>query len=166
MTPGETPIRATAFASHSVTICPSWTVCPACHATDAQQLCSVCHDCWGCHPRECLWIFDLNGIEEMYRSYETHSFWPFLSAPTQGICVNFVRAEHSSYHWSEADLDRLAAYGHCVHTLSDAGLLSTAASHAQPCALLSRDGCRMGSHFLSGICNAMLQLRVVCWCIY
>ena len=80
--------------------------------------------CHGCHRRECLWIFDLHGIQEMYRSYETHSFWPFLSAPTQGICVNFVRAEHSSYHWSEADLDRLAAYGHCVHTLNDAGLHS------------------------------------------
>ena len=49
-------------------------------------------------------------------------FGPFLSAPTQGICVTFVRAQHSSYQWSDADLDRLAAYGHCVHILSDAGL--------------------------------------------
>ena len=73
-------------------------------------------------PRKCLWSFDLNGIGEMYRSYESHSFWPFLSAPTQGICVTFVRAQHSSYQWSDADLDRLAAYGHCVHILSDAGL--------------------------------------------
>lgn len=93
---------------------------PSCRATDARQW----FHCCACHPRECLWIFDLNGIGELYRSYEAHSFWPFLSAPTQGICVNFVRAEHSSYHWSEADLDRLAAYGHCVHTLSDAGLHS------------------------------------------
>ena len=76
--------------------------------------------------RECLWSFDLNGIGELYRSFELHSFWPFLSAPTQGIRVNFVRAQHSSYHWSEADLDRLRAYGHCMHTLSDAGLPAVA----------------------------------------
>ena len=57
----------------------------------------------------------------MYRSYETHSFWPFLSAPTPGIHVDFIRAQHSSYHWSKADLDRLAAYGHGVYTLADAG---------------------------------------------
>ena len=71
--------------------------------------------------RKSLWSFDLQGIGEMYRSYESHSFWPFLSAPTQGIHVNFVRAQQSSYHWTKADLDRLTAYGHGVHTLSDAG---------------------------------------------
>lgn len=75
-------------------------------------------------PRECLWIFDLKGIEELYRSYESQSFWPFLSAPTQGIRVTFVRAQHTSYNWNDADLDRLAAYGHCMHTLSDAGLIA------------------------------------------
>ena len=68
-----------------------------------------------------MWSFDLKGIGEMYRSYEAHSFWPFLSAPTQGIHINFVRAQHSSYNWTRADLDRLAAYGHGVHTLVEAG---------------------------------------------
>ena len=57
----------------------------------------------------------------MYRSYEAHSFWPFLSAPTQGIHINFIRAQNSSYNWTRADLDRLAAYGHGVHTLVEAG---------------------------------------------
>ena len=64
-----------------------------------------------------MWSFDLKGIGEMYRSYEARSFWPFLSAPTQGIHIHFVRAQHSSYNWTRADLDRLAAYGHGVHTL-------------------------------------------------
>ena len=72
-------------------------------------------------PRQMQWSFDLAGVTEMYASYEDASFWPFLSAPTQGICVDFVRAQQSSYIWSLADMDRLRAYGHRVHLLPNAG---------------------------------------------
>ena len=82
------------------------------------------HQCCENCDRKFQWSFDLEGIGEMYRSYESRSFWPFLSAPTQGIYVTFVRAQHSSYFWSKADLDRLAAYGHGMHTLGDAGLFT------------------------------------------
>ena len=70
----------------------------------------------------------------MYASYEDASFWPFLSAPTQGIRVDFVRAQHSSYAWSLADLDRLRVYGHRVHLLPNAGA-GYSHTHAQlrPC---------------------------------
>ena len=58
-----------------------------------ETFCSALHN----HDRVCnmllaatgspLWSFDLKGIGEMYRSYEARSFWPFLSAPTQGIHI-------------------------------------------------------------------------------
>ena len=59
----------------------------------------------------------------MYASFEEASFWPFLSAPSQGIRIDFVRAQNSSYVWSAADLERLHAYGHSVHLLPNAGAL-------------------------------------------
>ena len=102
---------------------------------------------WSCCARRKLrWTFDLRGIGELYASYEEASFWPFLSAPTQGIRVAFVRAQHSSYAWSGADLDRLRAYGHAVHFLPNAGaraqapLLPRASSDAPaaPCPLCHR----------------------------
>lgn len=63
----------------------------------------------------------MKGISEMYASYEALSYWPFLSAPTQGIRVDFVRAENSSYVWPMDDIERLKAYGHRVHHLPLAG---------------------------------------------
>lgn len=63
----------------------------------------------------------MKGIAEMYASYEALSYWPFLSAPTQGIRVDFVRAENSSYLWPADDVERLKAYGHRVHHLPQAG---------------------------------------------
>jgi hypothetical protein len=63
----------------------------------------------------------MKGIAEMYASYEALSYWPFLSAPTQGIRVDFVRAENSSYWWPADDVERLKAYGHRVHHLPQAG---------------------------------------------
>jgi hypothetical protein len=77
------------------------------------------YDCVPC--RNLSWTFDLEGIAELYASYEEASFWPFLSAPTQGIEVDFVRAENSNYTWPIGDLDRLTAYGHRVHLLQHAG---------------------------------------------
>ena len=74
--------------------------------------------------RSLRWTFDLKGIGDMYASYEEASFWPFLSAPSQGIRVDFVRAQNSSYVWSVADLERLRAYGHSVHFLPNAGALA------------------------------------------
>ena len=71
--------------------------------------------------RKLSWTIDMKGISEMYASYEALSYWPFLSAPTQGIRVDFVRAENSSYVWPTDDIERLKAYGHRVHHLSQAG---------------------------------------------
>ncbi|EIE20026.1 alpha/beta-hydrolase, partial [Coccomyxa subellipsoidea C-169] len=72
-------------------------------------------------PRKLSWTIDMKGIAEMYESYESLSYWPFLSAPTQGIKVDFVRAENSSYVWPMDDVERLKAYGHRVHHLPQAG---------------------------------------------
>ncbi len=71
--------------------------------------------------RKLSWTIDMKGIAEMYESYESLSYWPFLSAPTQGIKVDFVRAENSSYVWPMDDVERLKAYGHRVHHLPQAG---------------------------------------------
>lgn len=67
------------------------------------------------------WTFDLQGIYDMYRSYEESCLWDFLLQPAQGICVNFVRAEHSSFKWAGKDEERIRAAGHGVHLLADAG---------------------------------------------
>lgn len=50
--------------------------------------------------RQLYWSFDLDGIAEMYRSYEAHSLWGFLQKPADGIHVSFVRAEHSTFRWA------------------------------------------------------------------
>lgn len=65
----------------------------------------------------------------MYVSYENLSYWPFLSAPTQGIKVDFVRAENSSYIWPLDDIERLRAYGHTVHHLPQAGAATVMLPH-------------------------------------
>ena len=50
--------------------------------------------------RQLVWNFDLEGIAQMYRSYETFSLWNFLKKPAKGIYISFVRAEHSTFRWA------------------------------------------------------------------
>ena len=86
------------------------------------------------------WAFDLEGIEELYRSYETTSLWPLLYSPPEGLEIDFVRAEHSHFQWTdqlahqietlgratpvrffECDVTRWTVLGHRVHLLKNAG---------------------------------------------
>lgn len=50
-----------------------------------------------------MWSFDLDGIAQMYESYEGSSLWPFLQRPQDGISVSFVRAERSAFRWCAPD---------------------------------------------------------------
>jgi len=68
-----------------------------------------------------IWGFDLKGIASMYRSYETSSLWEFLEGPAEGIKVDFVRAERSTFRWGGGDGERIVALGHRVHVLGDSG---------------------------------------------
>jgi hypothetical protein len=71
--------------------------------------------------RQLRWTFDLDGIAEMYDSYEDSSMWELLQQPPQGLSVDFVRAERSSFRWEGPVVDNLQALGHRVHLLRDAG---------------------------------------------
>lgn len=70
--------------------------------------------------KQLRWIFDLDGIAEMYDSYEDTSMWELLQQPPQGLSVDFVRAERSSFRW-EGVADTIQSLGHRVHLLKDAG---------------------------------------------
>jgi hypothetical protein len=67
------------------------------------------------------WTFDLDGIAEMYESYEESNMWDLLRQPPQGLSVDFVRAERSSFRWEGGVVDGIEALGHRVHLLRDAG---------------------------------------------
>jgi len=65
------------------------------------------------------WTFDLKGIAEMYRSYETTHLWPMLETQPKGLTVEFVRAEQSAFVWTDEDVERITATGARVHVLRD-----------------------------------------------
>ncbi|KAL4450579.1 hypothetical protein ABPG77_000935 [Micractinium sp. CCAP 211/92] len=67
------------------------------------------------------WAFDLPGIAQMFRSYETADLWPLLAAPADGVTVSFVKAERSTFRWGGSDEARIRALGHVVHELPNAG---------------------------------------------
>jgi len=67
------------------------------------------------------WSFDLDGISDMYRSYEETQLWPLLENPPEGLHISFVKAEGSNFRWSGNDEDRIKALGHPVHLLQKAG---------------------------------------------
>jgi pimeloyl-ACP methyl ester carboxylesterase len=67
------------------------------------------------------WSFDLNGVADMYESYEGKSHWPLLQSPPKGLHVHFVRAENSSFRWQGDEAERIERLGHHVHLLPDAG---------------------------------------------
>ncbi|CAG9462176.1 unnamed protein product [Pedinophyceae sp. YPF-701] len=70
---------------------------------------------------ELLWSFDLDGISEMYRSYEEEDLWDLVKTPPQGLSLHFVRAERSSWRWRKDDQEVIERHGHKVHLLRDAG---------------------------------------------
>eukprot|EP00803_Ostreobium_quekettii_P004800 evm.model.scf_1329.1 EVM.evm.TU.scf_1329.1 scf_1329:1138-5580(+) len=71
--------------------------------------------------QDLIWTFDLEGVEEMYRSYEHTNLWPLLLDVPQGLKLDFVRAEGSHYRWAGRDHELIESYGHSVHILEDAG---------------------------------------------
>ena len=68
-----------------------------------------------------VWSFDLQGIAEMYRSYESTSLWRFLERPAEGIRLDFVKAERSTFRWGGIDESRIESLGHKVHLLHNSG---------------------------------------------
>eukprot|EP00262_Sarcandra_glabra_P017641 TRINITY_DN6101_c0_g1_i1.p1 TRINITY_DN6101_c0_g1~~TRINITY_DN6101_c0_g1_i1.p1 ORF type:complete len:190 (+),score=52.53 TRINITY_DN6101_c0_g1_i1:83-652(+) len=76
------------------------------------------------------WVFDLNGISEMFKSYEEMNLWKIVEDVPQGVHVNFLKAERSLHRWALEDLQRIHAAeelaadeggGVQMHVLEDAG---------------------------------------------
>ncbi|KAG0475862.1 hypothetical protein HPP92_012307 [Vanilla planifolia] len=76
------------------------------------------------------WIFDLDGIAEMFRSYETTNLWKIVENVPSGVHMNFLKAERSLHRWALEDLQRIHAAeelasnegaGVKMHVLEDAG---------------------------------------------
>ncbi|XP_047329378.1 putative esterase/lipase HI_0193 isoform X2 [Impatiens glandulifera] len=76
------------------------------------------------------WAFDLNGISEMYQSYEETNMWKIVEDVPRGVHVNFLKAERSLHRWALEDLQRIHAAeevavdeggGVEMHVLEDAG---------------------------------------------
>eukprot|EP00879_Flechtneria_rotunda_P003292 GHRR01003517.1.p1 GENE.GHRR01003517.1~~GHRR01003517.1.p1 ORF type:complete len:389 (+),score=86.25 GHRR01003517.1:211-1377(+) len=67
------------------------------------------------------WTFDLDGIAELYDSYEATNLWDLLQSPPEGLHLDFVRAERSHFRWEGGVADDIKALGHKVHLLKDAG---------------------------------------------
>jgi esterase len=69
------------------------------------------------------WLFELDAIDEMLRSYLATDVWPVLEAPPPGVQITVIRAERSR-RWPPEVLARLAAiqHGHThLYMLPDAG---------------------------------------------
>merc|ERR1739848_910315 len=71
--------------------------------------------------RNYTWKFDLHGIKQMYDSYENADLWNVIERPPQGLSIDFVRAERSTFRWAGADHHRIERNGAQVHLLEDAG---------------------------------------------
>ena len=65
------------------------------------------------------WGFRIEGIAEMYRSYEATDLWPLVEKPPKGALIDFVRAERSAFRWSFVDQERMQTSGARVHLLRD-----------------------------------------------
>ena len=69
---------------------------------------------------ELTWTFDLEGIVDMYRSYEATDLWPMLETQPRWLEVDFVRAMLSQRKQDrEEDIARIGSYGGRVHYLHD-----------------------------------------------
>ncbi|XP_050376414.1 uncharacterized protein LOC126793828 [Argentina anserina] len=84
----------------------------------------------GSTPSTFSWTFDLNGISEMYQSYEDTNLWKIVEDVPRGVHVNFLKAERSLHRWALEDLQRIHAAeelaveeagGVGMHVLEDAG---------------------------------------------
>ncbi|KAG2593433.1 abhydrolase domain-containing protein C22H12.03-like isoform X3 [Panicum virgatum] len=76
------------------------------------------------------WTFDLNGISEMYKSYEDTNLWRIVENVPRGVHINFLKAERSLHRWALEDLQRIHTAeefaadeggGVEMHVLEDAG---------------------------------------------
>ncbi|XVF30168.1 hypothetical protein REPUB_Repub16aG0033800 [Reevesia pubescens] len=76
------------------------------------------------------WVFDLEGISEMYQSYEETNLWKVVENLPRGVHVNFLKAERSLHRWALEDLQRIHSAeesasdeggGVEMHVLEDAG---------------------------------------------
>lgn len=76
------------------------------------------------------WVFDLNGIAEMYQSYEDTNMWKIVEDVPRGVHINFLKAERSLHRWAKEDLQRIHVAeeqaveeggGVEMHVLEDAG---------------------------------------------
>ena len=76
------------------------------------------------------WLFNLDGVADMYYSYAETDLWPTLDNLPEGALLNFVKAERSLHAWGAGEYERMthaagraagAAAGIFVHTLPDAG---------------------------------------------
>ncbi|PRQ20755.1 putative palmitoyl-CoA hydrolase [Rosa chinensis] len=63
----------------------------------------------GSTPSTFSWTFDLNGISEMYQSYEETNLWKIVEDVPRGVHVNFLKAERSLHRWALEDLQRIHA---------------------------------------------------------
>ncbi|KMS99711.1 hypothetical protein BVRB_1g021440 [Beta vulgaris subsp. vulgaris] len=76
------------------------------------------------------WVFDLEGISEMYHSFEETNLWKIIEDVPRGVHVNFLKAERSLHRWALEDIRRIHAAeefaadeggGVQMHVLEDAG---------------------------------------------
>ncbi|MCO5561084.1 hypothetical protein L7F22_014705 [Adiantum nelumboides] len=61
------------------------------------------------------WIFDAEGIYDMYLSYKQTDYWPFLECPPKGLDIGIVRAEKSD-RWHPSLLSKLEGLGTAIKT--------------------------------------------------
>lgn len=70
------------------------------------------------------WIFDVEGIYDMYLSYKQTNYWPFLESPPKGLDIGIVRAEKSD-RWYPSLLSHLEELANASKTpRSDTGTVS------------------------------------------
>ncbi|KAK9748635.1 hypothetical protein RND81_02G070900 [Saponaria officinalis] len=76
------------------------------------------------------WVFDLEGISELYHSFEETNLWEIVEDVPRGVHVNFLKAERSLHRWALEDIQRIHAAeeiaadegaGVQMHVLEDAG---------------------------------------------
>eukprot|EP00850_Spirogloea_muscicola_P022821 SM000313S11971 [mRNA] locus=s313:36518:37821:- [translate_table: standard] len=76
------------------------------------------------------WTFDIQGIAEMYQSYELDNLWSIVENIPEGVHIDFLRAERSLHRWAHEDVERIHAAelvassegaGVQMHVLEDAG---------------------------------------------
>ncbi|PIN01628.1 putative alpha/beta hydrolase [Handroanthus impetiginosus] len=76
------------------------------------------------------WVFDLNGVSDMYQSYEETNLWKLVEDVPRGVHINFLKAERSLHRWALEDIRRIHVAeeqaaeeggGVEMHVLEDAG---------------------------------------------